>query len=107
MDGAAAEFGVGEALREVLVGAPCRIAEAAPELQPEQQQIVGDGGSNLLGVQPSAGPYRGPHVVTISCCACSNVMRPAQTSRCSRSSSRSLIAASDQFWSHRLVGDVG
>jgi len=37
----------------------------------------------------------------------SKVMCPAQTSRCSRSSSRSLTAASGQFWSQRLFADVG
>jgi hypothetical protein len=51
--------------------------------------------------------YRGPQVVSISCCASSKVIRPAQTSRCRRSSSRSLTATSDQAWSHRLLDDVG
>ena len=53
------------------------------------------------------GRHRGPHVASMSCCACSNVIRPAQTSRCSRSSSRSLLAASGQFWSQRLFDDEG
>src|SRR5215472_9007962 len=34
-------------------------------------------------------------------------MLPAQTSRCSRNSSRSLVAASGQVWSQRLWSDRG
>lgn len=50
---------------------------------------------------------RGPHVASILCCACSSVMRPAQTARCRPSSSRSLIAASGQVRSQRFLGDRG
>ena len=50
--------------------------------------------------------HREPHVASMLCWACSNVIRPRQTSRWSRNSSRSLIAASVQLWSHKLLGDV-